>query len=295
MHGPRSSTVPLSRSVHPDPYVPNRLAPPSLLRSLATVPSSALASAGDGVGVLPAVGSPGSGANLVRLVPPAPLKEGGKPLVAFVATEYCPYCAAARWPLTVALERFGTFSGLETTASSPLEPYSDTATLSYVHATYSSRYLSFSGAELSSNVCPRRDVVVNDQRDSALPSWKSPRYVCSGVAFRSLEQPTTEVEDAMSDVDSVPNFTDKLAETIPFVDFGGLYAEAGTLDGPALLHGESVAQVLALFRRPSSPAGRVLLATANRYTAILCELTDGLPGSVCHSGVIEKAKAALAR
>ena len=34
-----------------------------------------------------------------------------------MGAEYCPYCAAQRWAMIVALSRFGTFSGLTTVHS----------------------------------------------------------------------------------------------------------------------------------------------------------------------------------
>ena len=46
-----------------------------------------------------------------------PLVAGGKPLVLYVGAEYCPFCAAQRWGMVVALSRFGTFTGLTTTHS----------------------------------------------------------------------------------------------------------------------------------------------------------------------------------
>ena len=42
-----------------------------------------------------------------------PLTSDGKPLVVYIGAEYCPFCAAERWPMVVALSRFGTFSGLQ--------------------------------------------------------------------------------------------------------------------------------------------------------------------------------------
>src|SRR5215471_17073708 len=43
--------------------------------------------------------TPGSG---------APLTSGGKPEMLYIGAEYCPYCAAMRWSMAVALSRFGT-------------------------------------------------------------------------------------------------------------------------------------------------------------------------------------------
>src|SRR5574342_1244952 len=47
-----------------------------------------------------------------RLAGQPPLTSDGKPLVVYLGAEYCPFCAAQRWGLVVALPRFGTFDNL---------------------------------------------------------------------------------------------------------------------------------------------------------------------------------------
>src|ERR1022692_1312734 len=66
-----------------------------------------------------------------------------KPEVVFVGAQYCPYCAAERWALAVALSRFGAFSGLQLIRSSSTEVYPNTATLSFYRSSYSSKRLVF--------------------------------------------------------------------------------------------------------------------------------------------------------
>ena len=88
--------------------------------------------------------------------PPAPLTGaaltiGGKPRILYVGAEYCPYCATERWAMVIALSRFGTFTGLGQTTSSPSDVYPSTATLTFHGATYTSAYLSFTGKEIQSN------------------------------------------------------------------------------------------------------------------------------------------------
>ena len=69
-----------------------------------------------------------------------PIEADGKPLVLYVGAEYCPYCAAERWPLAVALSRFGTFSDLGQTESAGIpEAYPHTPTLSFHGSSYTSR------------------------------------------------------------------------------------------------------------------------------------------------------------
>ena len=72
------------------------------------------------------------------------LTKAGKPEVLYMGAEYCPYCAAERWALTVALSKFGTFSGLKMMKSSE----SLVPTLSFLTAKYQSKYLAFSPIEL---------------------------------------------------------------------------------------------------------------------------------------------------
>ena len=77
------------------------------------------------------------------------LTANGKPEVLYIGAEYCPYCAAERWAMIVALSRFGTFSGLATVHSAAAngageaEPYPNTPTWTFVNAKYTSQYLTF--------------------------------------------------------------------------------------------------------------------------------------------------------
>ncbi|HSR26568.1 MAG TPA: DUF929 family protein, partial [Candidatus Eisenbacteria bacterium] len=64
------------------------------------------------------IGLGSAGGKVVRISEPALAGPTGRPEVLYVGAEYCPYCAAERWPLIVALSRFGTFSGVRAAASS---------------------------------------------------------------------------------------------------------------------------------------------------------------------------------
>jgi hypothetical protein len=87
--------------------------------------------------------------------PPQALKAGtaaftvgGKPAVVFVGAEYCPYCASERWPLVMALSKFGTFEDLRGSMSSTTDLGPRTPSFSFYRATYTSRYLSFLADEM---------------------------------------------------------------------------------------------------------------------------------------------------
>src|ERR1700756_641781 len=100
------------------------------------------------------VGSGGSAVNngsppIITLKGGAPLTSGGKPEMAYMGAEYCPYCAAERWGMIVALSRFGTFTGLQPPHSAAkdgagqAEPNPNTPTWTFANSKYTSKYLTF--------------------------------------------------------------------------------------------------------------------------------------------------------
>ncbi len=124
-------------------------APPDVVAQLAKVPAS----------VFDAVGATAPDTELVDptvLSGQPPLVEDGKPAVLYVGAEYCPFCASERWPLIVALSRFGHFTGLKNMQSAPLSVFPGTQTFSFVGSSYSSRYLAFTGVELYSDAVDAR-------------------------------------------------------------------------------------------------------------------------------------------
>src|SRR6516162_10772680 len=78
--------------------------------------------------------APGSGASPT---------SGGKPEMLYIGAEYCPYCAAMRWSMAVALSRFGTLTPLRGIHSSSHDVDPNTATLTFYKTGYHSPYLSF--------------------------------------------------------------------------------------------------------------------------------------------------------
>ena len=68
----------------------------------------------------------------VKIAGQPALTSHGRPELIYVGAEYCPFCAAERWPLAVALGRFGTFSRLGLTESAPFpEAYPLTPTFTF--------------------------------------------------------------------------------------------------------------------------------------------------------------------
>jgi hypothetical protein len=70
----------------------------------------------------------------------------GKPILVWVGAEYCMYCASQRWPLIMALMRFGNFTNLEYMTSAAGE--GDFATFTFVNSSYQSSYVVFQPYEI---------------------------------------------------------------------------------------------------------------------------------------------------
>lgn len=201
-----------------------------------------------------------------KITAPA-LTADGKPRVLYVGAEYCPYCAAERWAMVVALSRFGTFTGLGQTASSPSDVYPSTATLTFSGASYKSPYLSFTGTEIQSN-----------------------QVVGGRYAPLDTLSPADEVLYAKYDA---PPYT-RPAGSIPFSDIGGRYLMSGASYDPQVLHGKTHAQIAAALSDPNSPIAKGVDGAANLITAALCQLTGNNPAAVCQARGVTAAAASLA-
>jgi thiol-disulfide isomerase/thioredoxin len=196
------------------------------------------------------------------------LQQGGKPKVLYMGAEYCPYCAAERWAVATALSRFGSFQNLGQTHSSSADVYPSTPTLSFHGATYSSKYLAFSGYELQSNVR-------------------------SGTSYATLDTPPAEDKALFQKYDAPPYVSAQTAGSIPFIDFGGKYMIQGASYSPDLLKGMTHQQVADALHDPSSPVAKSVVGTANLITAVLCRQTGNQPGNVCSSSGVTAAASQL--
>jgi hypothetical protein len=237
---------------------PSGAASAAVLKAVTGVPAEVL----DEVGA-------GDAQAVPRKVDAPALTAGGKPKVLYVGAEFCPFCAAQRWPVVVALSRFGIWTGLGQTTSASDDVFPDTATLSFHGATYTSDYLSFTGVETSGRT------KVNGQY--------APLDKLSAV-----DQKTFETYDR-------PPYTTGSPGGIPFLDVGGSYLSAGASFDPQLLAGKSHRQIAAALSDPASPIATAVDGSANVLTAALCELTDQQPTEVCSAPGVSAAAKALAQ
>lgn len=227
-------------------------ADPVVVGQITGIPASVLDKVGDG-GFLPdfrlPVGSSGSN--------PPPLVSGGLPRVLYVGGLFCPFCATQRWPMVVALSRFGTFQGLRFARSATQgETVQNIHTFSFSGVTYTSSYLSFTAYEMTDRN--------HKQLDQLSPA--------DGTLVSTLDnQPT------------LPQGTTQ--GTIPFVDIANRWVLAGASYNATDLQGKTWAQI-ASAATSGTGLGLHLDATANWITAALCSVTANKPASVCSDPVI---------
>ncbi len=234
---------------------PSGAADAGLVTTLSSIPDSTFA----------AVGTSEVKAAPSAITAPA-LTAGGKPKVLYIGAEFCPYCAAERWPVTVALSRFGTFSNLGTTHSASEDVFPNTPTLSFHGATYTSQYLAFTGVETTTN-----EMV--------------------GNGYKPLDTPAAEDQKTF-DTYNKPPYVDSDG-SIPFIDLGGKYVGSGATYSPDLLAGKTQTEIADALKDPSSPIAKAVDGSANVYTAAICKLTNNQPAKVCSTDAVTAAASKL--
>lgn len=213
--------------------------------------------------VLDQVGAAGAGSTY-RLPQPlhgaTPLTAGGKPEIFYDGALFCPYCAAERWPMIIALSRFGAFTGLRASRSSSTDVYPDTPTFSFIGSHYASPYLTFTPVEDRDRAGKPLQTLTPAQQ-KLLATYDGPPYVAQGG--------------------------------IPFVYFAGKYLQVSASYDPAVLHGKTMSQIATALHDPTSSIAQAVDGAANGLTATLCSVTGDKPAAVCDTPAINQLQARL--
>jgi Domain of unknown function (DUF929) len=231
---------------------------PSVLQALSSVPSSTF----DTIGVSSSV--PVTPPQVFTTKGTLTFRDGAatKPGVYYFGANFCPYCAAQRWALVIALDRFGTFSGLGNTSSY----YADTAgpniaTLTFSKATYSSPYIAFRSTEAYANT------------------------VATGASYYTTLQKPTKQESAVLKTFNVNSF--------PFISAGNRVVVLSAPFDPKLLAGETREQIAKNLSDPLNGATQAIIADANYLTAGICHIDGNVPTKVCNTAGVQAAAHAL--
>ncbi len=231
-------------------------APASLVTQVTSVPLSEAAQ----------VGTPSSAVVAPKVATgQAPLTTDGKPEALFIGAEFCPLCGAERWAIVMAFSRFGTWSNLDVTTSSPYDTPPAVATFSFRNATFSSPYLALTTVEHETN-------------DT------------TALGTRKLFQPVTSKEQ---------NLWSKYSAQFgvntgyPFLDMGNKVFVTGPSYSPYALVGLDQSAIASKLTNPNDPVTQGIVGTANYITAGLCAITGGQPASVCSAPATTAASKAL--
>ncbi len=227
---------------------PRTPVPAALANSLTHVPLGNLVAVSARVGQLqPARGLTGN-----------PLTAAGKPELLYIGAEFCPICAAERWPLVVALSHFGTFSNLAQTRSAVRD--GNIATFSFYGSSFASPYLTFTPVETTTN---------------------QPQ----GNYYKPLEQPTP-VQTSL--------WTTLLGgqQSFPFIDIGGKYLLTTSQYSAATLEGLSFTGIANAVASNSNPVGVDINASAAALIKYICGVTGNQPAATC--GAVASVNAPVA-
>jgi Domain of unknown function (DUF929) len=194
------------------------------------------------------------------------LMIGGKPAVLFIGGLFCPYCAAERWGIIMALSPFGTWSGLQQTTSSPWDTDPSTATFAFNGATFTSDLITFVSREAESN-------------DSSGPGTRKP-----------LETVTTQEQNLWSKYSSLFGLS---ATGFPFLDIGNQFFVVTPSYDPAVLQGLDHSEIAAKLTNPSDPVAQAIFGTSNYIRASVCALTKQQPAQTCNQSGVKAAAHAM--
>jgi len=228
--------------------------PASVTSQVTGVPAATLDKVGKGVVPTFTRGqppfTPGSGAALT---------SGGKPEMLYIGAEYCPYCAAMRWSMAVALSRFGTLTTpLHGIHSSSTDVNPNTATLTFYKSGYHSPYLAFTPVETTT------------------------------VTKAPLQNPTSAQNAVWAKYEPNPQ-----NRGYPFIAFSNKQVMKGPIYDAAVLQGKSWSQIAAALKDPTSPVSQSVLGAANYMTGAICQMTNNQPANVCNSAAVTAVKSGL--
>lgn len=192
----------------------------------------------------------GPTSNTLKPVQNTPLlKDGsGKPIIFYAGAEFCPFCAAQRWPVIIALSRFGSFGPLEPIVSGE----GQVPTFSFHNTTYTSQYVSLVAKETGNNVPP--------------PSTGR------------LDTLTSEQQQLLD--------TYNKDGSIPFIDIANQFTSVGSYYQPETLVGNTHQQIVDQLKDPHSAIAKGVLGSANYLTAAICTTTNNQPANVCSAAPI---------
>jgi thiol-disulfide isomerase/thioredoxin len=177
------------------------------------------------------------------------MKKNGKLFIFFMGAEHCPYCAAERWAIVRALQKFGQWNGLKQTISAARdEPFLNLPTYDFTEATYTSSHIEFVSKETKNR------------------------------EFKPLQKLLKSEEKLVRKYN--PN------KYIPFLLISGRFMQVGAGFTPKIFIGHTFRQTETELKKQESEIRKTIDAEANIISALMC--ISGLPPELCkETGVAE--------
>ena len=183
---------------------------------------------------------------------PGPTTDALVPVVFFYGAEFAPYAAVQRWPLILALSRFGTFNQLGLMQSSETTAFADLSTFTFWDVSYTSKYLILQSVERYSSLNP------------------------TGARYLRLQTPDARQAAAVARYGAGAN-------TFALLDVANRFVLNGASFAPGVLAGLSQGQIAGDLDTPASPLTQAVVTAANEITASICAVDGDKPGAVCDS------------
>ncbi len=178
--------------------------------------------------------------------------ESPKPVVFFYGAEFAPYAASERWPLIIALSRFGTFNRLGIMQSSPTTAFANLSTFTFWQSSYSSKYIILEAVERYSSLNP------------------------TGGRYLGLEKPDARQRAAVASAGTGAN-------TFAVLDIANRWMLTGASFSPTVLAGLTQDQIAGNLTTPAAPLTQAVIASANEITASICSVDGDRPDAACEN------------
>jgi thiol-disulfide isomerase/thioredoxin len=177
------------------------------------------------------------------------MRRDGRLFVFFMGAEHCPHCAAERWSIVRALQKFGQWSGLKQTMSAARdELILNLPTYDFNEASYTSQHVEFVAREIKDR------------------------------EFKPLQKLLKTEEKFVQQYNS--------ERSIPFLLIGGRFMQIGAGFAPKIFIGHTFRQTETELKKAESEIRKTIDAEANIIAALMC--VAGLPQELCkESGVAE--------
>ena len=177
------------------------------------------------------------------------MRRDGRLFVFFMGAEHCPHCAAERWSIVRALQKFGQWGGLKQTMSAARdELFLNLPTYDFTEASYTSEHVEFVAREIKDR------------------------------EFKPLQKLLKTEEKLVRQYNS--------ERSIPFLLIGGRFMQIGAGFTPKIFIGHTFRQTETELKKTESEIRKTIDAEANIIAALMC--VAGLPQELCkESGVAE--------